>query len=190
MNAIGRNYGLELYARKNAGRLTGWASYTYSASKRRTDSDHPENQINRNRWFPSNFDRPHNLVLNMNYHISRRWRLGATFTYNTGRPVTLPESVYLFGNNFLVFYSDRNKYRLPDYHRLDLSISLNENLRVTGRGKSSFTFSVMNVYGRKNPHSVFYKRDPGGLWGVQHFNLYQMYIIARPIPTFTLNFTL
>lgn len=186
----GDNYGLELLLSKPAGRVAGWTSYTYSVSRVRSTSPFPESQINRNNYFPSNYDRPHNFVFNSTLNITRRWRFGATFTYNTGRPVTLPELSYFFDGNYLLYFSERNKYRLPDYHRLDLSISLNENLRVTGRGKSSFTFSVMNVYGRKNPHSVFYKRDPGGLWTVHHFNLYQMYIIARPIPTFTLNFTL
>ncbi|MBW6499279.1 MAG: TonB-dependent receptor [Bacteroidales bacterium] len=186
----GYNYGLEFLLSKPAGRLSGWASYTYSLSRVRSDGPFPESQINKNQYFPTNFDRPHNLVINTNLNLSRRWRFGATFNYNTGRPVTLPELNYYYEGNYLLYFSDRNKYRLPDYHRLDVSISLNENLRLTGRGKSSFTFSVMNVYGRKNPHSVFYKKDPGGMWGVPTFKLYQMYIIARPIPTFTLNFTL
>jgi hypothetical protein len=190
VNVKGNNYGVELLLSKPAGRLSGWASYTYSVSKVRSNSTFAQAQINNNRFFPSNYDRPHNLVLNSNLNLSRRWRFGATFTYNSGRPVTLPELSYFYEGNYLLYFSDRNKYRLPEYHRLDLSISLNENLRLTGRGKSSFNFSVMNVYGRKNPHSVFYKRDPGGLWSAQNFKLYQMFIISRPIPTFTLNFTL
>ncbi len=189
VKVYGYNYGLEFLLSKPAGRLSGWTSYTYSISRVKSNSPFPESQINKNQYFPANFDRPHNLVINTNLNLSRRWRFGATFNYSTGRPVTLPELSYFYENNHLLYFSDRNKYRLPDYHRLDVSISLNENLRLTGRGKSSFTFSVMNVYGRKNPHSVFYKKDPGGAWSVPTFKLYQMYIIARPIPTFTLNFT-
>jgi hypothetical protein len=159
-------------------------------SKRRSNNPFPENQINRNTWFPSNYDRPHNLVINMNYHISRRWRFGATFTYHTGRPVTLPESVYLYGNNYLVYYSDRNKYRLPDYHRLDVSISMGENHRLNQRGKGHWTFTIMNLYGRKNPYSVFYSREASQTGSGRSFNLRQMYIIGVPFPALTYHFSL
>jgi hypothetical protein len=189
INARGYNIGLELYLKKNTGRLTGWTSYTFSSSMRRSQGEFEESMINNNTYFPSNYDRPHNVVLNANYNISRRWRFGATFTYNTGRPVTLPEYTFHQGENLLVWYSDRNKYRLPDYHRLDLSITLEENLKLDSRGKGSFTFSVMNVYGRKNPHSVFYKRDPGGRLAGRSYTLYQLFIIARPVPTITYNFS-
>lgn len=189
VNAKGYNYGLELYVKKNVGRLTGWTSYTWSASRVRSASPFEEGQINGNAYFPSNFDRPHNLVLSANYHISRRWRFAGTFTYNTGRPVTLPEHTFQQGSNLLIFYSDRNKYRLPDYHRLDISLTLDENLRVNRRGKGSWTFSIMNVYGRKNPFSVFYKKEPSGLYEPRSFKLYQLYIIGRPLPTLTYNFS-
>ncbi|MEE4176281.1 MAG: TonB-dependent receptor [Bacteroides sp.] len=189
INAEGYNYGLEFYVRKNAGRLTGWTSYTWSASRVRSASPYAESQINGNEYFPSNFDRPHNLVINANYHISRRWRLAGTFTYNTGRPITLPEHTFLQGSNQLIYYSDRNKYRLPDYHRLDISITLDENLRVNRRGKGSWTVSIMNLYGRKNPFSVFYKKQPTGLYEPRSFKLYQLYIIGRPLPTLTYNFS-
>jgi hypothetical protein len=189
VNAKGYNYGLEIYVNKNSGRLTGWTSYTFSASMRRTDSQFPSDQINKNTWFPTNYDRPHNMVANMNYHISRRWRLGATFTYSTGRPVTLPESTYLYGSNFLVYFSDRNKYRLPDYHRLDVSISMGENHRLNQRGKGFWTFTIMNLYGRKNPYSVFYKKEPSTAGSFRSFNLYQLYIIGTPMPTLTYNFS-
>jgi len=189
INAKGYNYGIEFYLRKSSGRLTGWTSYTYSASRVRSTSPFSESQINQNQYFPSNFDRPHNLVLNTNYHISRRWRFAATFTYNTGRPITLPEQAFQQGSNVLIYYSDRNKYRLPDYHRLDISISLDENLRINRRGKGSWTISVMNLYGRKNPFSVFYKKEPSGMHETRSFKLYQLYIIGRPLPTITYNFS-
>ncbi|MDR4987987.1 MAG: TonB-dependent receptor [Bacteroidales bacterium] len=189
LNVKGYNYGAELYVRKNTGDLTGFLSYTYSTAQRRTQSPHPELQINNNNYFPSNYDRPHNLTLNANYHLSRRWRLGATFTYNTGRPITLPELTYRFGNDLLLHYSDRNSHRLPDYHRLDISVSLGENLRIRQRGKGSWTFSILNVYGRKNPFSVFYKKEPRTAQSHRSFDLYQLYIIGRPLPTLTYNFS-
>jgi hypothetical protein len=190
INARGYNYGLELYVRKNSGRLTGWTSYTISSSLRQTKSQLSDEIINGNKTFPSNYDKPHNLVMNANYHISRRWKLGGTFTYNTGRPVTLPEIQYRFGRNEIIYFSDRNKYRLPDYHRLDLSISLDENLRKYQKGKGSWTFSIMNLYGRKNAYSVFYKKEERSPeTNFKAYNLYKLYIIGRPFPTLTYHFS-
>ncbi|MBW6478184.1 MAG: TonB-dependent receptor [Bacteroidales bacterium] len=189
VNAKGFNYGAELYIKKVSGRLTGWSSYTYSVSQRRTQAMDEDAAINRNEYFPSDFDRPHNFIMNSTYHISRRWRFGMTFTYNTGRPVTLPELVYNFQGDQLVFYGDRNKYRLPDYHRLDISITMDENLKLQERGKGSWTFSVMNLYGRKNPYTVFYKKEKPRFEQPGTFNLYQLYIIGRPFPTLTYTFS-
>ncbi len=189
LNAKGYNYGLELYVRKNTGKLTGWTSYTYSSSQRRTRSIHPDDRINNNTYFPSNYDRPHNLVLNAGYSLSRRVRLAGTFSYSTGRPITLPEYTYWHGSDLLVYFSDRNKYRLPDFHRLDISLTIGENLNVRERGGSSWTFSIMNLYGRKNPYSVFYRREHGSLHPIDSFNLYQLYIIGKPLPTITFNFS-
>ncbi|HPT32975.1 MAG TPA: TonB-dependent receptor, partial [Prolixibacteraceae bacterium] len=121
LDASGYNCGAELYIRKNSGRLTGWLSYALSTSQRRTNGTTRESQVNENRWFPSSNDQPHSLNMVGNYHISKRWRFSWTFTYNTGRPVTLPELKYTVGDHQLIYYSDRNKYRLPDYHRLDVA---------------------------------------------------------------------
>lgn len=189
INAKGYGYGMEIYLRKITGRLTGWTSYTYSSSMRRSQERFSELQINENNYFPSNHDRPHNLVFNLHYDISRRWRLGAVFTYSTGRPVTLPELIYRYHNDFLIYYSDRNKYRLPDYHRLDISLTFGENLRLDQRGKGSWTLSLMNAYGRKNPHAVYYKRTPHSSDSPRSFHLYQLYIVGRPLPTITYNFS-
>ncbi len=189
ISAKGYGYGMEIYLRKITGRLTGWTSYTYSSSMRRSQERFPELQINDNNYFPSNHDRPHSLVFNLHYDISRRWRLGAVFTYNTGRPVTLPELIYRYQDDFLIYYSERNKYRLPDYHRLDISLTFGENLRLDQRGKGSWTFSLMNVYGRKNPHAVYYKRTPSSSDSPRSFHLYQLYIVGRPLPTITYNFS-
>jgi hypothetical protein len=182
VNAEGYNYGIELYLKKNVGRLTGWASYTFSRSKQKTNGTYTSEQINNNTYFPSDFDKPHNIVLNANYHISRRWRFSGSFTYNTGRPVTLPELKYQQGTYQLLYYSDRNKYRLPDYHRLDVSITLDETLRLKRKWKGSWTLSIINLYGRKNTYSAFYQKD-----GIE-YNLYKLYIIGRPLPTLTYNF--
>jgi hypothetical protein len=190
LNASGYNYGIEFYLKKNTGRLTGWASYTYSRSMRHTTSPFEIDQINGNRYYPSTFDKPHNMVINANYHLSRRWRLSGTFNYNTGKPVTLPELKYNFDGRQYIYYSERNKYRLPDYHRLDIAITFDETLRLKQKWKGSWTFSIINLYGQKNPYSVFYKSSTQlESHFYQSFNLYEMFIIERPIPTLTYNFS-
>ncbi len=190
IDAVGRNYGVEVFLKKNTGKLTGWLSYTYSHSMRKTSSSWAVEKINNNHWFPDNLDRPHNLVINSGYYFNRRVRLGVTYTYNTGRPVTLPELKYFVDGYQIVYYSDRNKYRMPDYSRLDLSISRYENLRIKKKWKGYWTISIMNVLGRKNAYSIFYQKDvnPNNL-NQPSYSLYKLYIIGRPLPTFTYNIT-
>jgi hypothetical protein len=190
LDAKAYSTGIEFYIKKNSGKLNGWISYTFSQSKHKTTSSYTEEQLNNNRYFVSNYDVPQNLIVNVNYHLSRRWRLAGTFTHNTGRPVTLPEIKYDINGNQLIWYSDRNKYRLPDYHRLDLSITLDPSLKIKKKWKGSWTLSVINVYGRKNAYSVFYSREDPRIWnGNGSYNLYKSYIIGIPLPTITYNFS-
>jgi hypothetical protein len=189
LNVRGQNYGVELYIKKKTGRLTGWASYTFSRSWQQTKGIFEEEKINNNQLFASSYDRPNNLIINTNYHISRRWRFGSTFTYSTGRPVTLPELKFNYQGYQLLDYSDRNKYRLPDYHRLDISITLDESLKIRKKWKGSWTFSIINVYGRKNAYSVFYKKEAHLVSNeYKQYDTYMLYIIGRPLPTLTYNF--
>jgi hypothetical protein len=190
LNVKGFNYGIELFVKKNSGKLTGWASYTFSRSLQKTTGVFDEEKINNNQLFPSNFDRPNNLVINLNYNISRRWRFGGTFTYSTGRPVTLPEYKYDYQGYQLLYYSYRNKYRLPDYHRLDVSITHDESLKLKKKWKGSWVFSVVNLYGRKNAYSVFYKKEEHMVsYEYRQYDTYMLYIIGRPFPSLTYNFS-
>ncbi len=183
LNARGYNYGLELFVKKNSGRLTGWLTYSYSTSQRKTNGNTAAEQVNRNEYFPSVYDRPHNLNLIGNYRISRRWRFSWAFSYTTGRPITLPEYKYSAGGNELVYYSDRNEYRLPDYHRLDISITRDESIKIKKAWKGSWTLSIVNVYSRKNLYSSYFEKEQGV------YNLYALYILGRPLPTLTYNFS-
>lgn len=190
LNASGYNYGMEFYLKKNSGKLTGWASYTYSRSMRHTTSPYVIDQINGNEYYPSACDQPHNFVFVGNYHLTRRWWLSGTFNYSTGKPVTLPELKYDFNGSQYIYYSDRNKYRMPNYHRMDIAITHDESIRLKKKWKGSWTFSVLNIYAQKNPYSVFYKSSSNSKLNINpSFNLYRMYIIEKPIPTITYNFT-
>ena len=190
MNANGYSYGLELYARKAVGRLTGWVSYTYSRTLRKTDNNFPEEVINAKKYYPSVYDKPHDLSTVMNYHISRRWRFSGNFVISSGRPITLPEQKYMLDGKQVVYFSDRNKYRMPPYHRADVSITLDENLRKKRMWKGSWTFSVYNLYGRKNPYSVFYRKDPTIQSSTTRYPyaIYKLSVIGVPVPSITYNF--
>lgn len=185
----GRAYGAELLIKKSKGDLTGWISYTYSRSFRKIDGQFPEEKINGGAWYRSNYDKPHDLSLALNYKISRRFTFSSNFVYSTGRPVTLPEQKYLIGTYEVVTYSDRNKYRLPDYHRLDLAITYEGSLLIKKKWRDSWTFSIYNVYGRNNTFSVFYeKQKPSNQNNNRSYALYKLSIIGVPVPSFTYNF--
>jgi hypothetical protein len=189
INAIGRNYGVEIMVKKNLGDLEGWIAYTYSRSLKKTQSDYAEEIIRGNEFYPSNYDKPHDLNMMLTYHYNRRLRFSANFTYSTGRAVTLPEAIYFINNSWNITYRPRNSERLPDYHRLDLSVSFDESLRIKKKWKGSWTFSVLNVYARKNAYSVFFKSEnPSVENNYRSFGLYKLYIIGRPLPTLTYNF--
>ena len=189
INANGKNYGVEFLFRKNSGRLTGWVGYTWSRSLKKTNGIYPEEIINNNNYYPSSYDKPNDLTIMANYQMNRRVRASAIFTYATGRSVTLPEYQYQSSGQKIIYYSDRNKYRLPSYHRLDLSLSIDESLKIKKKWKGSWTFSILNVYARKNAYTVFYRKEkPGYTNNYTAFSFYKMYIIGIPFPTITYNF--
>ncbi len=182
------SYGIEVMIKKNTGRLTGWLSYAYSRSFRTIDSEFEEEQINRGDQFPSNFDKPHDLTAVINYQISRNWSLSANFVYSSGKPATFPEIKYSMFGNEIVYYSDRNKYRLPDYHRMDIAMTYENKLKRNKKIRTSWTFSVYNLYSRNNVYSVFFKKaEPSLENGFNPFSLYKLTIIGVPIPSLTLN---
>lgn len=189
LDDIGYSYGTELYIKKNTGKLTGWISYTYSVARQRSTSILLLEQVNNNNYYPSTNDRPNDLVINANYHATRRLRFSALFTYSTGRPETYPEYAYSITGYQLVEWSPRNKYRLPDYDRLDLSVTLDESLRIKKLWKGNWTFSIINVYGRQNVYSTFYEKvTPTAITNYSGYSLFKIYIIGQPLPTLTYNF--
>ncbi len=184
----GTNYGIELMIKKTTGKIDGAIGYTYSRSFRQTNTPFVEEMINGNAQYNSSYDKPHDLNVEAVYHANRRLRFAGNFSLSSGRPVTLPEYKYYTGNDWVVVYSNRNEYRLPTYHRLDLSVSIDESLRRRKKWKGSWTFSVMNVYAKKNPYSVFYSKSNNSETSEKSFSLQQLYLISQPMPTLTYNF--
>lgn len=185
----GYSYGIELSAKKNFGRLTGYASYVYSRTMRKNESEFTQENFWQGAYYSSIYDKPHDFSITSTYNISRRWKLSGNFVFISGRPSTLPELQYQFAGQTLVYYSDRNKYRMPPYHRLDLSITFAENLRKKRMWKGSWTFAIYNVYGRNNPYSVYYKKSiPGEQNNYRRYSLYKLSVIGIPVPSLTYNF--
>ncbi len=185
-----QSYGIELMLRKNMGDLTGWISYTLSNSLMKADGKYPEEKINNGDYYAASNHHLHDLSITVSYKLSRRWNLSSNFIYTSGRPATFPEQKYEVYGVEAVRFSERNKYRLPAYHRLDLALTYEGFLNKTRRVHPSFTFAVYNVYGHKNIYSVYYKLDtPSSLNNYNRFALYKLSIIGIPIPSLTLNLT-
>ncbi|WP_128547129.1 TonB-dependent receptor [Larkinella soli] len=182
VRAEGLAYGVEFLVKKLTGRFNGWLSYTYARTFLRVDRSIPQENINRGDYYPSNFDKPHDVTWVGNYRINRRFSISLNFTYSTGRPITLPLAKYELGGSQRVYYSERNRYRIPDYYRSDLSLNVEGNHRVRKLAHSSWTFAVYNLTGRRNAYSVYFSSLGGVVRG------YKLSIFGQPIPTVTYNF--
>jgi len=182
INGDGKAYGVELMMKKQSGSITGWVSYTYSRVFMRVDGRFEEEKVNSGNYFPANYDKPHDLKVVINAKASRRFNLTSNFVYSTGRPITYPVAFYDFYNSNHVYYSKRNDYRIPYYMRLDLSTTVNGNLKAKKLNHSSLTATVYNALGRKNPYSIYFKNENGAVNG------YRMSIFARPVYMLTYNF--
>ena len=177
-------YGVEFMLKKVFGKTTGWINYTYSNSSVTVNSAFPEDKINFGDPYPSNFDKPHAVNFVLNHDFSRRFNVSTNVVYSTGRPITYPTSVIEQNNTLYLNYSYRNEYRLPDYFRVDLSLSFEGNLIKEKFAHGSWTVSVYNLLGRKNAYSVYFKEDAGSLKG------YKISIFGAPIFSLTYNLKL
>ena len=178
----GKAYGLELVLSRTAGKIRYSIGYTYSRIFIKSLGVFSDEVINGNRWFPANYDKPNDLVVTFNYLFSRRISLSANYTYSTGRPITYPVAAYYIGNKLLVDYSERNKYRIPDYSRLDVSLRVGGNLRSHRIAHPNWTFSVYNLLGRENIYSIYFKQEGNRVLG------YKLSVFGRAIPSVTFSF--
>lgn len=149
----GRAYGAEFFVKKSRGQLNGWIGYTLSRAER-TFPD-----IEGGRWFPAVYDRTHDLSIVANYEISKKLELGAVFIYGSGRLFTPVKGFFFIEQNVNLFYGPRNSERLDAYHRLDLSLTYTPNPDSKKKWKSSWNFSIYNVYNRKNPFFINFDTD-------------------------------
>jgi len=178
----GKAYGIELLIKKTRGRFNGYLGYTYSRALIRLNSEIAQEQVNNGNFFPANFDKPHDFSFVGNYRFNKRISGSANLTYQTGRPVTYPTGKFVFANEDLVVYSDRNQFRIPDYYRLDLGVNIEGNHKRKKLGHSFVNISVYNVLGRNNPYSVFFVTEEGRI------KAFKTSIFSIPVPTITYNF--
>ncbi|GAB3643118.1 TonB-dependent receptor [Spirosoma arcticum] len=177
-----RAYGVEVMVARKKGELTGWVNYTYARTLNQVDegADFRE-RINGGAWYAANYDRPHSLNMSLNINQTRNHSFSFNFAYSTGRPYTAPEGFIRYQGRTYPYYNERNQYRLPAYHRLDFAWNIYNPSMKARRWQGHWTFTVYNLYGRKNAYSIFYRTEG------QATNPYRLAIFAAPIPSLTYN---
>lgn len=191
LNGTGRAYGLEFMFKKRKGDFTGWVSYTLSRTERKF------NEINDNTWFPSKQDRTHDVSVVLMYDITPRINISANWVYYTGNAVTFPSGIYFVDQQPQLLYTERNGYRMPDYHRMDLGATFKnkefkevtdpetgKTQKVKKKFRSSFTISIYNVYAHENAYTINFEpteNDPTKFQAVQ-------LALFKIIPSVTWNF--
>lgn len=179
----GKAYGVEVYFNKAYGQHRFEMNYTYSRTLRQVAATATQESVNDGEWYASNYDKPHSLNLNYFFQIKTNSSLSVNFTYSTGRPTTAPVSTYSTGNVLTIpVFSNRNQYRIPDYHRLDLAYSVGPWGKKS-RWRNSLTFSIYNLYFRKNAFSVFFRQTP-----FNSVRAYRVAVLGTMFPAVTYDF--
>jgi len=172
----GRAYGVELLLKKRTGRLTGWIGYTLSKTEKKIDG------INENRWYNAYQDRTHDISIVGVYNLNAKWTLSAAWVFYTGNAISYPSGKYQIDGKEYVYYAERNGYRAPDYHRLDLGATC--LLKKTKKMSSELAFSLYNAYGRENAYMIDFRTnddDPSKSTAYQ-------YSLFRFVPSISWNF--
>ncbi|GHC54825.1 TonB-dependent receptor [Ulvibacter litoralis] len=160
LNGEARSYGLEVLFKKTEGKLQGWIAYTLSKSEQKTPGRTPEEAgINNGEWYSSGWDKTHDLSITGQYELSKKWSFGANLVYQTGRPTTYPNGQYVYNNEVIPVYEDRNSSRLPAFHRMDLSATWTPKPDSKKRWQGEWVFSLYNAYGRKNAASISFSEN-------------------------------
>jgi hypothetical protein len=191
LNSRGTGYGIELSLSKNSGMFTGTLNYSYSKTQVQVLTAFPIEQINNGEWYPSNYDRPHNIAVTTRLKLGRGWTFSNNFVLISGRPATYPDGNYSYNGTLVNNYSKRNYDRLPAYHRLDAGFSHTSRRRPEQKKYSVWNFSFYNIYMHKNAYSIFFKRSRDNIFFArEHDSLvaYQLSVIGTIIPSITWNF--
>ncbi len=177
----GLAYGSEFFIKKNKGKANGWVSYTLARTERKIDG------LNNNDWFSSRIDKLHNLSVVAIYDLNKKWSFGSTFSFTSGTPASFPTNKFLWQGIALPhnYTDERNTYRIPNSHRLDISATKKNKHAMFKKGESEWVFSVYNLYNRRNPFSVYVRQNPdkpGDTEAVKYS------VFASILPAVTYNF--
>ena len=176
----GTAYGAEFFINKTQGKFTGWIGYTLSWTYQKFPL------LNNGETFPAKYDRRHDLSVVGNYEFNKKWTVAAVFVFGSGNAITLPTAYYFIDAQPVEFYSKINAYRLPPYHRLDLSVTYTPQRAKPRKFQGSWTFSIYNVYDRHNPYFM-YVDTQGTLGTGVKATVYEVSIMPI-IPSITYNF--
>jgi hypothetical protein len=204
----GEAYGAEFFLKKRLGKFNGWVGYTLSYTNRNFP------QLNGGKTFYAKYDRRHDASLVLSYDLTKKWKFAAVFVYGTGNAITIPVSYYYIDGNFVTEYGARNSFRMPPYHRLDISATYTpdrtkkkerrqerlksryerEGKDVSARPQrwyknyeSSWNFSIFNVYNRHNPYIVYFATQGSPYDGTLKIKAKQVYLFPI-LPSITWNF--
>ncbi|SKB49767.1 TonB-dependent receptor [Daejeonella lutea] len=147
----GRAYGIEFLAKKKAGALSGWLSYTLSKTERQI------NGINNNNWYNARQDRTHDVVITAMYQVNPKWALSANWVFYTGDAVTFPSGKYRVDDQTIFYFTERNGYRMPNYQRLDLGAT--RQLKQTKTFSSELILGLYNAYGYNNAYRITFRES-------------------------------
>ncbi len=160
LNGKARAYGLEFLLRKNEGRFKGWLAYTLSKSEQQTKGRGvSELGINNGNWYNTPYDKTHDISFTGSYDLNKRWKFNANFLFQTGQPTTYPNGQYQYNGINIPSFSARNEFRLPSYHRLDLSANYSPKQKKKKRWQSQWVFGIYNIYNRKNAASISFREN-------------------------------
>ncbi len=172
----GRAYGMELFFKKKFGKITGWVGYTLSRTEKKIEG------INNGSYYPAKQDRTHDVSIVGMYQISKKWNISATWVYYTGNAVTFPSGKYEVAGQVVNYYTERNGYRMPAYHRLDIGATW--QIRKNLKSEQSLNISCYNVYGRENAYMINFQQDPNDPTKTQAVQT----TLFRWVPSLTYNF--
>lgn len=188
----GRAYGVELGVTKKTGILTGQVNYSYARSKNLVAGPTFETSVNRGNWYNGYFDQPHTLNTNISIDDGKTNRISLNFVVQSNRPYTVPNGFLTIDNQPIPIYLERNNDRLPTYHRLDFSWTVHNPKMVNRRWVGDWTFTVYNLYGRKNAYNIYYQPrgagSPSEIFGSSPLGSYRLTIFGAPIASLTYSF--
>lgn len=160
LNGEAKAYGLEVLVRKNEGSFKGWLAYTLSKSEQITKGrTNAEIGINNGNWYNTPYDKTHDISFTGSYELNSKWKFNTNFLFQTGQPTTYPNAQYNYNGITIPSYSNRNEFRLPSYHRLDISANYTPKPNKTNGWQAHWVFGIYNLYNRRNAASISFSEN-------------------------------